>query len=222
MNDIEIKIINREHKGDINLKNEPFTIFGRLIPIYDGESWSHTQELFTEKSELRFPDESYDFDAMTDSIFIGAYMDNKCVGLAIMQQAFFKYLSAEYEQEQAELEKVIAEDQSELDAFNADTARVDRFLALARKYTDFTELTTPMINEFVDKILVHEPDRSSGERIQEIEIYLNFVGKFEMPPKEPTPEELAEEQRRLKQREYSRASYLRRKARKEQAITTNQ
>ena len=134
----------------------------------------------------------------------------------------FELLSAEYEQEQAELEKVIAEDQSELDAFNADTARVDRFLALARKYTDFTELTTPMINEFVDKILVHEPDRSSGERIQEIEIYLNFVGKFEMPPKEPTPEELAEEQRRLKQREYSRASYLRRKARKEQAITTNQ
>lgn len=92
MNDIEIKIINREHKEDINLKNEPFAIFGRLIPTYDGESWNYTQELFAKKSELRFPDENYDFDAMTNSIFIGAYMDSKCVGLAIMQQAFFKYM----------------------------------------------------------------------------------------------------------------------------------
>ncbi len=56
MNDIEIKTINREHKEDINLKNEPFTIFGRLIPTYDGESWNYTQELFAKKSELRFPD----------------------------------------------------------------------------------------------------------------------------------------------------------------------
>ena len=65
----------------------------------------------------------------------------------------FGMLSSEYEQET--LEATIAQEQAELDAFEADTARVDQFLELARKYTDFSVLTTPMIYEFVDKILVH-------------------------------------------------------------------
>ncbi len=117
----------------------------------------------------------------------------------------FEVLSAEYEQEQETLEATIAQEQAELDAFEADTARVDQFLELARKYTDFSVLTTPMIYEFVDKILVHAPDRSSGERTQEVDIYLKFIGKFDVPLPEPTPEELAEmekvRQRRAKGRE---------------------
>lgn len=59
----------------------------------------------------------------------------------------------------------------ELDAFNADTSRVDQFLALAKKYTDFSVLTTPMIYEFVDKALVHAPDKSTGDRTQEVDIH---------------------------------------------------
>lgn len=54
----------------------------------------------------------------------------------------------------------------ELDAYNEDTTRADKFLELARKYTDFTELTTPMIYEFVDKMLVHKPEKIDGERVQ--------------------------------------------------------
>lgn len=52
-----------------------------------------------------------------------------------------------------------------------------------------------MINEFVDKILVHEGKWDNYERTQEVEIYLNFIGKFELPqeePKELTQEELYE------------------------------
>ena len=49
------------------------------------------------------------------------------------------------------------------------------------KYTDFSVLTTPMIDEFVDKIMVYAPDRSSGERTQEVDVYLKFVGKFDVP-----------------------------------------
>ncbi len=51
-------------------------------------------------------------------------------------------------------------------------------------------LTPQMIYEFVDKILVHAPDKSSGERVQEVEIYLKFIGKFHVPQPEPTVEEL--------------------------------
>ena len=83
-----------------------------------------------------------------------------------------------------------------------------------KKYTDFSELTAPMINEFVEKIVVHAPDRSTGERIQEIEIYLKFIGKFDVPMPEPTPEELAAEEKRRQKRIRDHEKYLRQKERK--------
>lgn len=43
-------------------------------------------------------------------------------------------------------------------------------------------MTTAMLNEFVEKILVHERDRKgSQDTTQEVEIYFNFVGRY-MPP----------------------------------------
>ena len=117
----------------------------------------------------------------------------------------FDALSEEYETEQAELEKAIEDMQAQVDNFEEDTDRANQFLELAEKYTSFDKLTTPMINEFIDKIYVHAPDKSTGERTQEIEIYMNFIGKFDVPISEPIPEELAETERvrirRQKQRE---------------------
>ena len=52
-----------------------------------------------------------------------------------------------------------------------------------------------MINEFIEKIIIHEADRSSGERNQQVDIYLNFIGKFTPHEVEPSPEEIAEEER---------------------------
>lgn len=135
----------------------------------------------------------------------------------------FDMLSKEYEREQEALEASIANAQAELDNYEADTARVDQFMALARKYTDFSELTTPMINEFVDKIVVHEADKSSGERTQEVDIYLKFIGKFDVPLPEPTPEELAEQEelrkKRAKKREYNKRYMEKRRQRLEQQNT---
>ena len=102
----------------------------------------------------------------------------------------FDMLSGGYEQEQKELKAAIEAAERALADFEKSTVNIDSFLALAKKYTDFTELTTPMLNEFVEKILVHAPDRSMGERTQEVEIYLNFIGNIEVPAPEPTPEEL--------------------------------
>jgi len=131
----------------------------------------------------------------------------------------FEMLSAEYEREQAELEKSVVELQAELDSFNADSARADQFISLVRKYTDFTELTPTMLAEFIEKIIVHEADRSSGEREQAVDIYLNFIGKFDVPMPEPTPDEIeAEEKARLqraKRRENQRR-YVERQKQKQQ------
>ena len=134
-----------------------------------------------------------------------------------LPEARYDLLSAEYEREQADLRAALDSDQAELDAFNADTARVDQFLALAKKYRDFTELTMPMINEFVEKIVAHAPGRDEyGDRSQEIEIYLSFIGKFDAPLPEPTAEELAEEESQRRKRARYRQKYERKKERNRQ------
>ena len=107
----------------------------------------------------------------------------------------FELLSQEYEKEQTELEQSIETLQAELDSFNADSVRADKFIELVKKYTDFSELTPQMIAEYIEKIVVHEADKSSGERAQQVDIYLNFIGKFEVPAPEPTAEEIAAEEK---------------------------
>ncbi|MFV0344545.1 MAG: DUF4368 domain-containing protein [Anaerocolumna sp.] len=74
------------------------------------------------------------------------------------------------------------------------------FIELVHRYTDFSELTTPMLYEFVEKIVVHEADKSSGVRMQQIDIYLKYVGKLDVPMKEVTAEEFKEEEKKRKKR----------------------
>lgn len=107
----------------------------------------------------------------------------------------FTRLLAEYDEEQTGLEAAIGEWQEQLDTWNADRLNTDKFIELAKRYTDFTELTTPMLNEFIEKIIVHEGEGRGNDRRQRIDIYLNFIGAFEVPAHIVTPME-AEEQRR--------------------------
>ncbi|MCI9215044.1 MAG: GNAT family N-acetyltransferase, partial [Oscillospiraceae bacterium] len=88
-------MINEARKADINLPNEPFGLFGRMEPSYADGRWGYKEILFDEEniSEMCFPDEDYDYEAMKEnSVFLGAYDGEKCVGLAILQEAFFKYM----------------------------------------------------------------------------------------------------------------------------------
>ena len=87
-----------------------------------------------------------------------------------------------------------------MSAFAEDTDRAKQFLELAKKYTDFSELTTPMINEFVEKIIVHAPERIDGDRVQEVEIHLRFIGRFELPVTELTEEEIKRQEFLKKER----------------------
>ena len=121
----------------------------------------------------------------------------------------FEFMLSEIENEQDTIEISMENAKAEIEKYESDTVRADKFIELVKRYTDFSELTTPMLNEFVEKILVHEADYSSGERVQEVEIYLNFIGKFELPVKEPTAEEIAEHEK-LKARRAKKAEYNRR------------
>ena len=98
----------------------------------------------------------------------------------------FDSLLAEYEAEQKALTASVSEMETQMSAFAEDTDRAKQFLELAKKYTDFSELTTPMINEFVEKIIVHAPEKIDGDRVQEVDIHLRFIGQFELPAPELT------------------------------------
>ncbi|WP_208559880.1 GNAT family N-acetyltransferase [Marinilactibacillus kalidii] len=92
---IEIKIIEAKHQEDIKIKNESFLLWGRMIPSYENESWHYSirHDHPKEISQMCFPDEAYDYEEMSKhSTFIGAYEHNQCIGLAIIQEAFFNYM----------------------------------------------------------------------------------------------------------------------------------
>lgn len=90
---IEIRPITKENARDLNLKNEPFTMPGRFIPALRDGVWSYRTELFKKPETMVFPDENYDFDAlMPNSVAFGAYEAGNCLGLAIYQDAFFRYM----------------------------------------------------------------------------------------------------------------------------------
>lgn len=130
----------------------------------------------------------------------------------------FELLSAGYEQEQENLANEIDELKKCLETYKEETDNVNQFLELTKKYTDFSVLTTPMLNEFIDKIIIHAPYRDEVDRFQQIDIYFNFIGQFELPKVEPTPEELAEiekqRQRRLRNKLYTRRYREKKKAEK--------
>lgn len=92
MQGVVIKRIDGAHEADIRIPNHPFDLFGRLIPLYDGKTWSHAEALFAERTQMCFPDEDYQMQDMPDCIFLGAYENGACVGLAVLQRSWNRYL----------------------------------------------------------------------------------------------------------------------------------
>lgn len=92
---IEIRMIDKASAADIRLPNEPFALTGRMIPSLQNGVWDHRIVAFApaDVGEMCFPDEDYDFDAMSrDCVFVGAYDGDVCVGLAIWQKEWHRYL----------------------------------------------------------------------------------------------------------------------------------
>ena len=128
----------------------------------------------------------------------------------------YEVLDAQYAKEQAALTAEIATLEKAVSDYEKHEKDADRFIALIEKYQNFDKLTVAMLNEFVEKILVHERDRKGSiQTTQEVEIYFNFVGKF-VPPAfgevELTPEELEEIRKREERKDKLHQNYLKRKA----------
>lgn len=91
----------------------------------------------------------------------------------------FKIFSADYEQEQHSLREETASLQQQIADAESKDINITSFLKVAKRYTDFEELTPGMLHELIEKIIVHEGDKSSGHREQRIEIYYTFIGAAE-------------------------------------------
>ena len=116
--------------------------------------------------------------AELDRIFKRIYEDD--ISGAISHERFLK-LSADYEAEQKELTEQVKVWRDAVETFEQDQADFASFAAIVRKYVGIRELTPTIVNEFVKKIIVHAPDKSSGHRRQKIELVWNFIGEINLP-----------------------------------------
>ena len=113
----------------------------------------------------------------------------------------YRALDAQYAKEQDALEIEIAELEKAVTGYEQSQKSAEKFIALIDKYENFDTLTNTMLNEFVEKILVHERARKgSQDTTQEIEIYFNFLGRYIPPSLQPVPL-TPEEQEELRKKE---------------------
>ena len=141
------------------------------------------------------------------------YEDN---ALGKLPDARYRALDAQYAKEQDALEIEIAELEKAVTGYEQSQKSAEKFIALIDKYENFDTLTNTMLNEFIEKILVHERARKgSQDTTQEIEIYFNFLGRYIPPSLQPiplTPEEQEELQKKEERKDRLHQNYLKRKA----------
>ena len=117
-------------------------------------------------------------------------------------------LAREYEDEQERLESEIEEAEAKLATFETDTGKAERFIEIVRKYTDFSELTAGMLNEYIERISVFEAEKVNHRRKQRVEVHLNFIGQFNVPiesePAEEEPFDPVEHRREIGRNSYYR------------------
>ncbi len=101
----------------------------------------------------------------------------------------FTDLLAGYDTEQITLDNEITELQTAIDNYNTDSVRADKFIEIVKRHTEFMEFSAVLLNEFIEKVIVHEAVKVDGVRTQNIEIFFSFIGKFDVPL---TQDEIAE------------------------------
>ena len=141
------------------------------------------------------------------------YEDN---ALGKLPDARYEALDAQYAKEQDALNAEIVKLEKAVTGYEQSRKSAEKFIALIDKYENFDTLTNTMLNEFVEKILVHERARKgSQDTTQEVEIYFNFVGRYIPPALQPvplTPEEQEELRKKEERKDRLHQNYLRRKA----------
>ena len=129
-----------------------------------------------------------------DDLIKGLY-ENFTLGRLPERQ--FNRLMTEYDTEQSNLEQRISELETATERISTKAVQIDKFVRLVKKYRDFEELTTPMLNDFIEKVVIHEAEGGrTKDRTQQVDIYFNFIGNFVLPLSEDEVEALQSEEAR--------------------------
>ena len=117
-----------------------------------------------------------------DSIIQKLYEDNL---LGKISDERFVKLSQAYEEEQKQLQTSISDLTEKLAKQKEDSLNISKFMTRISKYTKLSELTVEIVNELIDKIIIHKPTGTKRNRIIQIDIYYNFIGKLNNEKSEP-------------------------------------
>ena len=117
-----------------------------------------------------------------DKIIQRLYEDT---ALGRLSEARYVKLSTQYETEQMEIQQLSAALEQEISRGTEQVADVGRFLQLAEKYSNLQELDAVTVNELIQKIVVHSPEKINGKKHVTIEIYFTYVGTIRIPLKKP-------------------------------------
>ena len=197
--DVVMTLVKETLREIINFSKEDEDEFVKLVR--NAVESQQTSEVSEQRQRL---DQCRSRSEELDVLLCKIYEDN---ALGKLPDKRYAILEAQYTKEQEALDNEIVNLQNLVSGEESSPLSAGKFIALVKRYQDFDELTTTMLNEFVYKILVHEREKKGRpDSPQTIEIYFNFIGKFEMPREEhvPTPEEieLAERQERIKQQRH--------------------
>lgn len=125
----------------------------------------------------------------------------------------FEKLMVRYDSEQQELEERVKEIEVSIHEIQKESENGQQFVRLVQKYRDLTEIDQTALNEFIDKVVVHEATGGrTADRSQQIEIYFNFIGQFMV---EDTKEELL-----MQEQEAQRLADLKERERKDRRNET--
>ena len=171
--DVLIRLVRNDIANIVKFANEFEDEFVKIVVDEDYKRIQATQKRnFETLNNMLARDK--ELDVLYEKVF-----EEKALG-NLSEERFLK-LSERYEKEQFELKakiknmkKIVAEEK--MHELNA-----DGFLKIVRKYSEVEDLSLDILQEFIDKIVVHHREKVMGETIQKIEIYYKMIGHIEIP-----------------------------------------
>ena len=113
-----------------------------------------------------------------DNLFMHIYEDN--VSGKITDDRF-RNLSFNYDKEQQELKTKIEQLSKDIENTEKKDTDITQFISNVKKYTEITELSSEILNELIEKIVIHQQEKVNGKKVQEIDIYYRGVGIISFP-----------------------------------------
>ena len=178
---------NSPHRIDVDIVMQNIAEVLRRIARFSLDNKTEFEELVkrslakeqtdeVKKQQKRIPQITHRLEQI-EKVLDKLYEDN---ALGNIEPDRYEQLSQKYSGEYYQLKKELEETRTNLSDYENASQRAKKFIRLVESYCNFEEITPTVINEFISKIVVHERDvKGARYAVQRIEVYFNYIGKFE-------------------------------------------